>query len=65
MTQPVFKCYGVVDKDDELFLEKDSFSDLASTAVGTAEMLNITARLTGNDERAPYQPVEIYIKKVN
>lgn len=65
MTQPEFKCYGIIDKNNELLIEKDTFPSFASAAVGCAELLNITARLTGQDKRAPYQAVEIHIKKVN
>ena len=63
MKKHEFICYGLADKDNQLLIEKDAFTGLAETAQATAEILNSIRNLS-DDQRAPYQPVKIYIEKL-
>lgn len=59
MNQPQFICFAILDKNNELLLEKDAFAGLSLTVEATVEMLNSTTNLR-QDERAPYKPIALY-----
>jgi hypothetical protein len=62
MNDHQYLCYGIIDKNNELLLEKDAFSGLAATAESMTEILNNTQNLR-DDHRGPYTTVTLYYSK--
>ena len=59
MTNHKFICYGLLDKNGELLIHDDAFTNMLVIAEATAETLNSTANLR-DDNRTPYKPVALY-----
>lgn len=63
MKKPEFNCYGIVNKNNEIVTEKAAFSGIQMIAKETADMLN-RSQHESDMESAPYQPVEIFVRKI-
>ena len=57
-----FICYALLDKNGDLFIHDDAFTNMLAIAEATAETLNSTANLR-DDIRMPYKPVALYFQE--
>lgn len=57
-----FISYALLDKNGDLLIHDDAFTNMLAIAEATAETLNSTANLR-DDNRTPYKPVALYYEE--